>query len=268
MAQCEHSISNSLTYALSFQNIATPTVFDDLVDFITIMIEPLYVPWLHSRKEEGESPAATNRGVNTVDDSDEEHLPGIEEMHKKKRRRFKKRKHSQGKEELLAVSLHDSTLNLPSISTQTAVNVPDTSDSAVNLASTGNSAPNVPGASESAVNLAGTSNSAVNLPGTSGSTVDIPGTGDFTVNEQGSGNSVVNLPASGNSAVQAQATGNNTVNSQATDDAIINNAKKRRRFRRRSRNTNKKNQNNDGLEYLPPCVKSFDTEKDKGTPQK
>ena len=77
----------------------SPTVFDELVDFIKERIPPLYVPWLHLRKELSEPSDTTNTatGAANDNDSDEEHLPGIKEMHKRrKRRRTKKPKENIG----------------------------------------------------------------------------------------------------------------------------------------------------------------------------
>ncbi len=75
-----------------------------------------------------------------------------------------------------------------------------------------------------------------------------------TVNLQVAGDSAVNLP--------------DTSNSQVTGDIVINKPGGKKR-KRRSRNSSKTNQNgNTGLEYLRPCVKSFDVAKDKGNQAK
>lgn len=161
----------------SFQNTDTPTEFDALVDFIIARVEPLYVPWLHTRNE-GETP-----GVNLADDgdSDEEHLPGIKDMNKKAKK-FKQINDNQERK-------HNS--------------MDDTTDR-------------------------------VNLQGASGSTVNLP----------------------------------DTSNSQVTGDATINKVGGKKR-RRRSRKSSKTKQNdNVGLVYLRPYVKSFDVAKDKGNQAK
>lgn len=146
-------------------------------------IEPLYVPWLHSKKEEGENPTATVPDSVLAEDNDsvEEHLPGIQDMHKKQKT-FEKTDDNQEKE--------DHSMDVKT----------------------------------------------------------------DTVNLQVAGDSTVNLP--------------DTSYSQVTGDAVINKPGGKKR-KRRSRKSSKTNQNgNTGLEYLRPCVKSFDTAKDKGNQAK
>ncbi|XP_078381833.1 uncharacterized protein LOC144664533 [Oculina patagonica] len=169
--------------AFAFKNTDTPTIFDALVDFITTRTEPLYVPWLHSKKEEGETPTAIipDGGPAKDNDCDEDHLPGIQDMNKKIK--------TSDKIDDNQVKKHDS------MNVKTA-----------------------------------------------------------TVNLQVAGDSAVNLP--------------DTSNSQVTGDAVINKPGGKKR-KRRSRKSSKTNQNGiTGLEYLRPCVKSFDIARDKGNQAK
>ena len=99
---------------LYFQNTDTPTVFDELVDFIKERIPPLYVPWLHPSKENSEQSSGANPFFDEANesDSDDEHLPGIQEMYheKRKRKRNRKQKEDTGK------------INTQSVTTSLAIN--------------------------------------------------------------------------------------------------------------------------------------------------
>ena len=202
-----------MTFPLSFQKTDTPTAFDDLVEFITNMVEPLYVPWLHSRKE-GDTPTTASHGTDAADDdSEEEQLLGMQEMHQKKRRM---------EEDSMVVETD--TVNLR----------------AVHLSDTNNST----------MSLGGTSNSAVKKPGMDNSAANIPGT-------------------CGGDVAKVQANDNNTVSSQGNENAQVKvdtsvTKPSGKRKRKRSRKSSKANQNNVGLAYLRPCVKSFDIGKEKG----
>ena len=208
-----------MTFPLSFQNTDTPTVFDDLVEFITKLVEPLYVPWLLSRKE-GDTLTTANHDTGAADDdSDEEQLPGIQDMHEKKRRMEK---------DIMAVETD--TVNL------------QCGDSAVNLSNNTNN---------TTMSLGGTSNSTVKKACLNNSAANIPGMCD---------DDVAKVQANDNSTVSSQ--GNE--NTQVEVDAIVTNSSGKRKRKRRARKSSKTNQNNVGLAYLRPCVKSFDIGKDKG----
>ena len=118
-------------------------MFDDLVEFITKTVEPLYVPWLHSRKED--TPTMANHGTDAADDdSDEEQLPDIQDMHQKKRR------------------MEEDSM----VAETNTVNLQCAGDSAVNLSDTNNSTISLGGTSNSAVEKVGmNNNSAANMPG-------------------------------------------------------------------------------------------------------
>jgi len=202
----------------AFKNTDTPTVFDDLVEFITKIAEPLYVPWLHSRKE-GDTPTTANQGTGVADDDSDEQLPHIQDMHQKKKR-------MEG----------DSMV----VETDT-VNLQCAGDSAVHFSDTNNST----------LSLGGTSNSAVKKTGmNSHSAANIPGTCD---------DDVTKVQANDNSTLSSQ--GNEST--QVGVDTTVTNPSGKRKRKRRARKSSKTNQNNVGLAYLRPCVKSFDIGKDK-----
>ena len=108
----------------SFQNTDSPTEFDALVDFIIARVEPLYVPWLHTRND-GETP-----GANLADDgdSDEEHLPGIRDMNKKAKKLKQINDNQETKDDSMDVTTD--SVNLQGAS-GSAVNLPDTNNSQV-----------------------------------------------------------------------------------------------------------------------------------------
>ena len=259
-------------------------MFDDLVEFITKIVEPLYVPWLHSRKE-GNTPINGNRGTGEADDnSDEEQLPGIQEMHEKKRRT---------EEDSMVVETD-------------IVNLQCAGDSSVNLSDTKNSTMSLGGTCNSAVKKAGMNNSAANIPGTCDDDDDVArvqATDNSTVSSQGNENSQVKvhtivtnpsgkrkrkrkrrarkssktnqnvglacLRPCDDDVAKVQATDNSTVSSQGNENSqvkvhtIVTNPSGKRKRRRRARKSSKTDQNV-GLAYLRPCVKSFDIGKDKG----
>ena len=157
---------------LSFQKPDTPTVFDDLVEFITKTVEPLYIPWLHSRKEE-DTLITANHGTDAADDdSDEEQLPDIQEMHQKKRR----------------------------MEEDTMVVKTDT----VNLQCAGDSAVNLSNANNSTLSLGGNSNSGVKKPGINNSPTNMTGMCDDDVAKvQANDNSTVNSQSNKNTQVKA-----------------------------------------------------------------
>ena len=113
-------------------------MFDDLVEFIKKTVEPLHVPWLHSREEDDTGHDAAD------DDSEDEQLSDIQGMHQKKRRM----------EEVSRV-----------VETDT-VNLQCTGDSAVNSSKANNSTTSLEGTSNSGVKKADMNNSAGNMPGT------------------------------------------------------------------------------------------------------
>ncbi|XP_068732493.1 uncharacterized protein [Montipora capricornis] len=68
--------------AFGFKSMDVHTVFDELVQFISQITPPLYVPWLHAAEENNRlSSTISNYTLNTPkEESYEEHLPGITEM--------------------------------------------------------------------------------------------------------------------------------------------------------------------------------------------
>jgi len=163
-----------VTCPLSFQNTDAPTAFDDLVEFITNMVEPLYVPWLHSQKQ-GDTP--TNHGTGAADDdSDEEQLPDIQDVHQKKRRM---------EEDSMVVETDTVKLQLAS-------------DSAVQLSDTNNSTMRLGGTINSAVKKAGVNNSGENIPGTCGD--------DDVAKAQANNNSTVSSQGNENTQVKVDTT--------------------------------------------------------------
>lgn len=156
---------------LSFQKTDTPTVFDDLVEFITKTVEPLYIPWLHSRKEE-DIPTTGNHGTDAGDDDSDEQLPDIQEMHQKKRRM---------EEDTMVVKTDTVNLQCPG-------------DSAVNLSDANNST----------ISLGGNSNSGVKKPGINNSPTNMTGMCDDDVAKvQANDNSTVNSQSNKNTQVKA-----------------------------------------------------------------
>ena len=154
-----------MTFPLSFQNTDAPTAFDDLVEFITNMVEPLYVPWLHSQG--GDTP--TNHGTGAADDdSDEEQLPDIQDMHQKKRR------------------MEEDSMVVETVT----VNLQHVGDSAVHLSDTNNSAINLGGTSNSAIKKLFMNNSGANIPGTCGDddVAKVQANNSSTVSSQGNEN--------------------------------------------------------------------------------
>ena len=190
-------------------------MFDDLVEFIKKTVEPLHVPWLHSRKEDD-----TGHGNDAADDdSDDEQLPDIQGIHQKKRR-----------------TEEDSRV----VETDT-VNLQCAGDSAVNLSKTNNSTMSLGGTSNSGIIKADMNNSAANMPGTCDDDDDI-----------------AKVQPNDNSTVSSQ--GNENTQVEVDTSATNPNGKRKRK---RTRKSSKTNQNNVGLTYLRPCVKSFEIGKDK-----
>lgn len=150
-------------------------MFDELVEFITKIVEPLDVPWLHSGKE-GDTPTATNHGTGPAEDdnSDEELLPGIQDIHEKKRRM---------EEDSMVVETD--TVNLQCAG-DSADNLPDTNNSTASLADT----------SDSAVKIAGINNSAANIPGMRDDDVtQVQANDNSTVNSQVGVNTIEPKPS-------------------------------------------------------------------------
>ena len=75
-----------LTILCYFQLTDKPTLFDELVHFIKVRIPPLYVPWLQPSDGVNEQSEEAYHEV----DSEDENLPGIEEMHEKPRKKLTK----------------------------------------------------------------------------------------------------------------------------------------------------------------------------------
>ena len=75
-----------LTILCYFQLTDKPTLFDELVHFIKVRIPPLYVPWLQPSDGVSEQSEEAYHEV----DSEDENLPGIEEMHEKPRKKLTK----------------------------------------------------------------------------------------------------------------------------------------------------------------------------------
>lgn len=146
-------------------------MFDDLVEFITKTVEPLYVPWLHSRKED--TPTMANHGTDAADDdSDEEQLPDIQEIHQKKRR------------------MEDDSMVVETDS----INLQFAGDSAVNLSDTKNSTICLGGTSNSGVKRAGMNNYPTNMPGTCDDDVaKVHANDNSTVSSQGNKNTQVKV---------------------------------------------------------------------------
>ena len=223
-------------------------------------IEPLYVPWLHSNAEHGETPASMNTGINLGgDDSDEEHLPGIQKIGKK-RRGFKHVQNKGNSKQLQLTFLQggiDSTVNSHAVKSDTA-----------SLQGAGDSGANLPGTNGDEVNLPGRSVSNVNLPDTNETTAHIPHTHNSAENLSCSGNYAVNLSETcidnntesqdaGNDARNSQG---NSKNAQLSDDPNLDKASGKKRRRRRRRRSEP---DQPSLVYLRPFVKSFDVERDK-----
>jgi len=178
-------------------------VFDDLVEFITTIVEPLYVPWLHS-KIEGDTPTTGNHGIGTADeDSDEAHLPGGQDMHEKKRRM---------EEDSMVVETD-------------VVNLQCAGDSAVNASDTNNSSLCLGGINNTAVKKGGMNNSVSNMPGTGTCNDD-----DDAAKVQANDNSTVNSQGNKNSKVRGDTIVTNP-----------NGQRKRRRRARKSSKTNQNN---------------------------
>ena len=177
-------------------------MFDDLIEFITTIVEPLYVPWLHS-KIEGDTPTTGNHGTGTEDEvSDEAQLPGGQDMHEKKRRM---------EEDSMVVETDVVNLQCAGNSD---VNVSDTSNSSMRLGGTVNN---------TAAKQAGMSNSVANMPGTCNEYDDV-------AKVQAKDNSTVNSQSNKNSKVRGD-----TV---VTDSS---GKRKRRRRPRKSSKTNQNN---------------------------
>ena len=247
-------------------------MFDDLVEFITKIVEPLYVPWLHSRKE-GNTPINGNRGTDEADDdSDEEQLPGIQEMHEKKRRT---------EEDSMVVETDIANLQCAG-------------DSSVNLSDTKTSTLSLGGTCNSTVTKVGMNNSAANIPGTcdDDDVAKVQATDNSTVSSQGNENSQVKvhtivtnpsgkrkrkrkrrarkssktdqnvglacLRPCDDDVAKVQATDNSTVSSQGNENSqvkvhtTVTNPSGKRKRRRRGRKSSKTDQNV-GLAYLRPC---------------
>lgn len=190
-----------MTFPLSFQDTGTPTVFDDLVEFITNIVEPLYVPWLHA-KIEGDTPTTGNHGTGTADeDSEEEQLPGIRDLHEKKRRM---------EEDSMVVQTD-------------VVNLQCAGDSAVNASDTNNSSICLGGINSTGVKKGGMNNSVANIPGTCNDD-------DAAAKVQANDNSTVNLQGNKNSQVRSD-----TIVTKPSGK------KKRRKRPRKSSKTNQNN---------------------------
>lgn len=177
-------------------------MFDDLIEFITTIVEPLYVPWLHS-KIEGDTPTTGNHGTGTEDeDSDEAQLPGGQDMHEKKRR-----------------------MEEDSMVVETDV---------VNLQCAGNSAVNVSDTSNSSMRLGGTvNNTAAKQEGMSNSVANMPS----TCNDD----DVAKVQAKDNSTVNSQGNKNSKVRGDTSVTNPSSKRKRRRRPRKSSTTTNQNN---------------------------
>ena len=178
-------------------------MFDDLIEFITTIVEPLYVPWLHS-KIGGDTPTTGNHDTGTEDeDSDEAQLPGGQDMHEKKRRM---------EEDSMVVETD-------------VVNLQCAGDSAVNISDTNNSSMCLGGTvNNTAVKKVGMNNSVANMPGTCNDDDD----------------DVAKVQANDNSTVNSQGNKNSNVRG---DTSVTNPSGKRKRRRRprKSSKTNQNN---------------------------
>ncbi|PFX32127.1 Ribonuclease P protein subunit p38 [Stylophora pistillata] len=228
--------------AFAFKNADVPTIYDGLVDYIIIRILPLDVPWLLSSREHGETPPAMNTAEG--EDSDK-HLPGMQNMERKKIRFQMQENSNGGKGFQLAYS-------------QVGTNANE------NLHIGESKSAILQGAGDSSCNFSSTDEANGILPGTSASFVSLQDASTNMSLADGSpssrGNTALNSSdISTDSKSKLQCGGNYARNSQGNpEDTQRSSGAKFNRDHGKGRRHGQPS-----LVYLRPFVKSYDIEKEK-----